>query len=287
MIVSQLVIPTTKRSLQVYTKSLAVAANTSSHGVGFRRMQSTLSSVQTLLSELRQLDTSSLCDAEKTIASNDDGETGIRLMNTTIRPMNHLVDSTRGAVMAGIARTVSFTQPNDFLPVMRALALEAQADEVLVVNTLSSTRAVAGEIFVAEARRKGLAGIVIDGPIRDTAHLEDKSEEPTAPMRMYATSITPYSGTTQSPGEMQAPVVNCGGLEVRPGDIVVGDDDGVLVGTVDTFATLVPIAKQIQDIELKLMDEISGNNNLASMTNLEEHIAQRLEGKDSNLEFRI
>ncbi len=287
MIVSQLVIPTTKRSLKLHSKSRSVADNVVNHGVGFRRMHSTLSSVQTLLSELRQLDASSLCDAEKTFGNSRDGEHGIRLMNTTIRPMNHLVESSRGAVMAGIARTVSFTQPNDFLPVMRALALEAETDEVVVVDTLSSTRAVAGEIFVAEARRKGLAGIVIDGPIRDTAYLEDKSEEPTAPMRMYATSITPYSGTTQSPGEMQAPVVNCGGVEVRPGDIVVGDDDGVLVGTVDAFAKLVPIAKQIQDIEQNLMDGISRNNSLVSMTNLEEHIERRLEGEDSNLEFRI
>ena len=243
-------------------------------------MHSTSSLVQTLLGDLRKLDTSSLCDAEKTIANNHEG--GIRLMNTNIRPMNH---RDRGAIMAGIARTVSFTEPNDFLPVMRALALEAEADEVLVVDTLSSTRAVAGEIFVGEARRKGLAGIVIDGPIRDTAHLED--EETTNPMRMYATSITPYSGTTQSPGEMQAPVVNCGGIEVRPGDIVVGDDDGVLVGTVDIFSKLVPIAKNIQGIEGKLMDGISENISLASMTNLEEHIRRRLEGKDSNLEFRI
>jgi len=104
---------------------------------------------------------------------------------------------------------------------------------------------------------------------------------------MYATSITPYSGTTQSPGETQAPVINCGGVEVRPGDIVVGDDDGVMVGTVETFEKLVPIAKQIQNIEQKLMDGIAGNKSLSSMTNLEEHIRQRLDGKDSNLEFRI
>ena len=204
-------------------------------------------------------------------------------MDTSIRPMNHRFDSTP-SIMAGVAKTVSFTEPNDFLPVMRALALEAQADEVLVVNTLSSIRAVAGEIFVAEARRKGLAGIVIDGPIRDTAHLDDLRS--TMPMRMYATGSTPYSGTTQSPGELQIPVTCCG-VEVQPGDIVVGDDDGVVVGSVEAFSELIPIAKSIQDIEAKLVDGIAENNSLASMTNLEEHVQQRLEGKDSNLEFRV
>jgi len=213
-------------------------------------------------------------------------------MNDTIRPRNHLKgESYTTAVMAGVARTVKFTEPNDFLPVMRALALEAQPDEVLVVDTLSSTRAVAGEIFVAEARRKGLAGMVIDGPIRDTAHLDPKpsEDEPTPTvMRMYATGVTPYSGTTQSPGKMQAPVVNCGGIEVRPGDLVVGDQDGVLVGDVAAFSALVPIAQTIQQIESELLDRItSGEKTLESMTNLDEHVRRRLEGEDSNLEFRI
>jgi len=278
--------------------------------------------VRTLLRDLRQLDTSSLCDAEKTIANNGKGKcendnvgSGIKLMNDTIRPMNyrHRADSvcnTR-SVMAGVARTVSFTEPNDFLPVMRALALEAEMDEVLVVDTMSSTRAVAGEIFVSEAKRKGVAGIVIDGPIRDTAHLSQnqnnddpntdnpalhlenengKSRETTPIMRLYATGITPYSGTTQSPGEMQATVVTCGGIEVRPGDIVVGDQDGVLVGDVVTFSILVPIAKKIQHIESKLIDGITSSSSsdkisLASMTNLDEHVRRRLEGKASNLDF--
>jgi regulator of RNase E activity RraA len=248
------------------------------------------SSVQNLLLELRQLDVSSLCDADKS----DGDESVIKLMNYTIQPKNHLHSS---SVMVGVARTVSFTEPNDFLPVMRALALEAKTDEVLVVDTLSSTRAVAGEIFVAEARRKGLAGIVIDGPIRDTAHLDDCSYlssnnegngTTTTTMRIYATSVTPYSGTTDSPGKTQE-VVTCGGIEVRPGDIVVGDDDGIIVGEASTFSKLIPIAKKIQQIESKLIAGITSSEekSLASMTNLEDHVRHRLEGKLSNLEFRI
>ena len=311
--------------------------------VTFRRQpmsttsSSSSSSVQTLLRDLRQLDTSSLCDAEKTVANSsdeggrDDGGvgSGIKLMNGTIRPMNYHhynrhpgpvggvnvdLNANANAIMAGVARTVSFTEPNDFLPVMRALALEAEMDEVLVVDTMSSTRAVAGEIFVKEARRKGLAGIIIDGPIRDTAHLDDCDDHTAANpvsatsrsdddgggatpiMRMYATSVTPYSGTTQSPGETQAAVVTCGGIEVRPGDIVVGDNDGVLVGDADIFSKLVPIAQQIQHIESELITGITSSSlssrssekrTLASMTNLDKHVQRRLEGQPSNLEFRI
>ena len=252
----------------------------------------TTSAVGKLLGDLRQLDTSSLCDAEKmTISSeNDDSKSRIRLMNSTIRPMNYCQHRTKSAaVMAGIARTVSFTEPNDFLPLMRALALEATTDEVLVVDTMSSTRAVAGEIFVGEARRKQMAGIVIDGPVRDTAHLDDDHGDDSAVMRLYATGITPYSGTLQSPGKMQAKVM-CGGVLVQPGDIIMGDQDGVLVGDITTFSKLLPIAKTIQTIEQKLIDNIalsSEKRSLASMTNLEEHVRQRLDGKDSTLKFQI
>ncbi|VEU39366.1 unnamed protein product [Pseudo-nitzschia multistriata] len=275
--------------------------------------ESTTSSVKLLLRDLRELDTSSLCDAHKTITTgrtDDDGRDAvqIKLMNSTIRPMNQPNRFGTGTqdVMVGVARTVAFTEPDDFLPVMRALALEAKADEVLVVNTLSSKRAVAGEIFAAEARRKGLAGIVIDGPVRDTAYLDGTSDgcghgeasaggdgipasvAPVA-MRIYSTGTTPYSGTTQSPGEMQPSVVTCGGIEVRPGDIVVGDNDGVIVGAPEAFFELVPVAQTIQRIEQELVEGITTvgrSQSLASMTNLENHVRDRLEGKPSNLEFR-
>jgi len=88
---------------------------------------------------------------------------------------------------------------------------DAQTDEVLVVNTQNSNRAVAGELFCAEATRKGLTGILIDGPARDIVHLQKYNS-----VRLYSREISPYSGTTQSPGKMQVPV-ECGGVQVQPG----------------------------------------------------------------------
>lgn len=289
----------TKRRIQSVVTGPKKMTKRITESLSVRAIHSSASSVETLLRDLRELDTSSLCDAEKTMGNSG---SGIKLMNNTIRPTNHLRNHTgAGMVMAGVARTVSFTEPNDFLPVMRALALEAKKDEVLVVDTLSSTRAVAGEIFANEARRKGLAGIVVDGPIRDTAYLDvntngevdpmnesDNGHDTSVVMRMYATGVTPYSGTTQSPGEMQPPVVSCGGIDVRPGDIVVGDNDGVLVADADTFSKLVPVARKIQLIEKDLLVGIAiEDRTLASMTNLEDHVRLRLDGVPSNLEFRI
>ena len=163
MIRSPIVAAVTKTAIRLLAKPASAKSSSFSDGVIARSIHSVVtirqqtmstttsatttttvssSSLQTLLRDLRQLDTSSLCDAEKTIGS-DEGRNGIKLMNGTIRPMNHIhrqhpVDGANvnvNVVMAGVARTVAFTEPNDFLPVMRALALEAEMDEVLVVDT--------------------------------------------------------------------------------------------------------------------------------------------------------
>jgi 4-hydroxy-4-methyl-2-oxoglutarate aldolase len=128
-----------------------------------------------------------------------------------------------------------------------------------------------------------LAGLVIDGPVRDMRHL---SKYP--PIRMYASSFTPYSGTTQMVGKMQETII-CGGVTVQPGEVVVGDEDGVLVGSVDCFQEIVVLAKNIQQTEQNLLDDITfgSNRTIADMSNYDEHIKQRLQGNPSTLEFRV
>jgi 4-hydroxy-4-methyl-2-oxoglutarate aldolase len=179
---------------------------------------------------------------------------------------------------------VQFTERDDFLPVLRGLH-EAERDEVLVVNTLYSTRAVAGELFCAESRRKHLAGIVIDGPVRDTRNLSGYP-----PVRVYATGTSPYSGTTRSVGKMQPSgkiLVTCGGVKVSPGAIVVGDADGVLVGSAESFQRLVPLAREIQRLKSEILEGISsGSKSLVSMSNYADHIKNCLAGRESVLEFR-
>jgi len=322
-----------------------MAANTSSNATSRRRRTfssaSKASSVSVdeeedlllLFQNLRKLDTASLCDADKAMkltmaTTRKKGETetetytGLRLMNKTIRPMNSLFPPNHAGTMVGRARTVQFTERNDFLPVLRAVALEAKPQDVIVVNTLQSTRAVAGELFVTEARAKQVAGIIIDGPIRDVANINITATSTTNPnnptttrlMRLYGTSITPYSGTTNSPGIMQPQKIVCGGIQIHPGTIIVGDHDGVIVGEVATFITLLPLAQQIQAIEAQLLQRIHSSTStgtsiattqttkdndddessetkaesLASLTNLHEHVQNRLNGNEtSNLEFRL
>lgn len=237
------------------------------------------SSAADILKELRKVDTSCLCDADKTILSETESINydGLKLMEG-LKARNNVDDG--GLVMAGIARTVQLDASNDFLAVIRGLD-ESYPDDVLVVNTRNSTQAVAGELFCAEGERRGLAGILVEGPSRDVAHLCKYKA-----IRFYSRSLSPYSGKIQNPGTMQEPV-ECGGVLVRPGDIVVGDIDGIVVGSADTFRRLLPVALTIQGVEEKIRDGIASGKALASMTNYEEHLQKRLKGTKSALEFRF
>lgn len=226
-----------------------------------------------LLSSLRTLDTACLCDADKSVST-----TRLDSFYQPISLLEGLRPLMTGNTMAGIARTIQCSVPDDFLAVLDGLA-GAQQDHVLIVNTMDSSRAVAGELFCAEASRRGVVGIVVDGPMRDTKYLRDFPN-----VRCYAKRITPYSGTVHNLGILQDSVY-CGGVRVNPNDIVVGDDDGVLVGTPETFEMLVPLAREIQAAEKKIRQEIGRGKCLHSMTNYVDHVEAIRKDEESALKF--
>ncbi|MCJ7583033.1 MAG: RraA family protein, partial [Candidatus Aminicenantes bacterium] len=102
--------------------------------------------------KLQLLDTACVCDADK----------NLRVMDTGIRPL------TPNVQMIGIASTVHCR--GDFLSVIKALG-EAQENEVLIIDGGGEGIALCGELFSYEAKRKGLAGIVVDGACRDSSKI--------------------------------------------------------------------------------------------------------------------
>lgn len=99
----------------------------------------------------------------------------------------------------------------------------AQPGDVLVVDGGSgNNRSLCGELMMTFAQGKGLAGVVVDGCVRDWDGLE------TLTMPIYAKGITPQGPWKNGPGEINVPV-SCGGQVIFPGDILVGDRDGIVV----------------------------------------------------------
>ena len=169
-----------------------------------------------LIDRLLSIDVSALSDADKTLPVVDHR---VRAMISDVR-------------MAGPAFTV--VAEDDHLPVMSALA-EAAPGDVLVVASNGGSRAVFGELFATEARRRGLAGIVTDGFCRDLRGLRAIG------LPVFARGTTPRSGTTVSRAAPGATIA-FGGVEVAPGDIVFGDDDGLLVAAPQRIAAALEAA---------------------------------------------
>jgi RraA family protein len=131
-----------------------------------------------------------------------------------LRPMH------AGGNMAGPAFTVK-TRPGDNLMVHKALDIAEPGDVVVVDAGGDLTNAIIGEIMSSYAEMRGLAGIVINGSIRDSGALR-ASRFP-----VYAAGVTHRGPYKDGPGEINVTVA-LDGMVIHPGDLVIGDDDGLL-----------------------------------------------------------
>ena len=214
-----------------------------------------------LIERLLAIDVSALSDADKTLPIVDPA---VRAMIPEVR-------------VAGAAFTV--VAEDDHLPVMASLA-EAAPGDVLVIATKGGTRAVFGELFATEARRRGLAGIVADGFCRDLRGLRQIG------LPVFARGRTPRSGTTVSRAALGTTIV-CGGVEVSPGDIVFGDDDGVLIADAQRIAAALDTAELIARSERAILAAQARGEALHALTNHDEHVAALDRGEASALAFRV
>src|SRR5215467_13178664 len=126
----------------------------------------------------------------------------------------------RGGRMVGVAFTVR-TRPGDNLAIHRALEMVGPGDVIVVDGGGDETRALVGEIMKNIAEWRGAAGYVIDGAIRDVAAFA-ASDFP-----CFARAVIHRGPYKSGPGEINVPV-SIGGAVISPGDIVVGDEDGVV-----------------------------------------------------------
>ncbi len=155
-----------------------------------------------------------------------------------------------GLPLCGLAVTVN-ARPADNLMIHKALAVAAPGD-IVVVNTCgNTTSAVFGELMCTTAAAKGIGGIIIDGAIRDVPAIAALG------MSAYSRTVCPGGCDKDGPGEINVPI-SCGGTVVMPGDIVVGDEDGVAVVPREHAEEVLGLVTALQVREQKRIAEIHG-----------------------------
>lgn len=151
--------------------------------------------------------------------------------------------------MAGPALTVK-TRPGDNLMVHKALQLAVPGDVIVVDAGGDLTNAIIGEIMVGDAMRRQLGGIVINGAIRDSAWIKVGS------FPVFAAGVTHRGPYKDGPGEINVPIA-IDGMVIEPGDLIIGDDDGLLCVPYAETQALLDAANHKQAIEAKMVADIA------------------------------
>lgn len=170
--------------------------------VGFRILPSPPRANAALLKRLAALPVSNVSDNM------------LRGHGTNLEPFH------RAGRMVGTAFTVR-TRPGDNLMVHKAIDMAAPGDVILVDAGGALDNAIIGELMSSWAAKRGIAGIVIDGAIRDSEALSEGD------FPVYAAGVSHRGPWKDGPGEINV-AISIGGMIVKPGDLVAGDHDGLL-----------------------------------------------------------
>ncbi|MFJ3055387.1 RraA family protein [Herbaspirillum sp. NPDC087042] len=155
----------------------------------------------------------------------------------------------RSRKLVGTALTVK-TRPGDNLLIYKALMM-MQPGHVLVVDGGGETsNALVGELIMLYAQQRGCAGFVLDCAVRDTAAFAQ------ADFPCYARAVSHRGPYKNGPGQINVPV-SIDGQVVRPGDIVVGDEDGIVAFPPEQAEALITAARKTAELEDGIRAEIA------------------------------
>ncbi|MWL89516.1 RraA family protein [Cupriavidus sp. SW-Y-13] len=157
--------------------------------------------------------------------------------------------------LAGPAFTVE-VRPGDNLMIHAALALAQPGDVLVIDGKGDQTSALMGTIMMSAARQRGLAGVVIDGAVRDSLELEEMK------FPVFSVGTNPNGPTKEVAGRIGHPV-SVGGVTVHPGDYVCGDADGVVVVEREKIESLLAAAEHKEAAEAKRIAQIKEGNTAA------------------------
>ena len=176
------------------------------------------------------------------VANIDDNMGRIAAIDSAIEPIG------KGQLL-GTAFTVRVPQ-GDNLMLHAAMDLAKPGDVIVIDAGGFTDRAIFGELMAAYCKYRGVRGIVCDGAIRDRGSLSAMKDFP-----VYARAATPNGPYKNGPGEINVPIA-VGGKLVNPGDIVVGDSDGVVFINPSVANELADATLMVEKTEANIMSHI-------------------------------
>ena len=198
--------------------------------IGFRILPRTRRVEARVVEQFRRIPVANVSDSMSRLTAG-----GARL-----RPMH------AGGAMAGPAFTVK-TRPGDNLMVHKALDLAEPGDVIVVDAGGDLTNAIVGEIMSTYAKARGIAGLVIDGAIRDADAIRGAS------FPVFAAGVTHRGPYKDGPGEINVPVA-LDGMVIAPGDLVLGDGDGLLCVPFDATDAVYALAAAKVEVEARELE---------------------------------
>ena len=176
------------------------------------------------------------------VANISDCMTRMSAAGPRLRPMH------RSGHLAGPALTVK-TRPGDNLMIHKALMLAVPGDVIVVDAGGDLTNALFGEIMVATAVKLGVAGVVLNGAVRDSEEI-GRGQFP-----LYAAGVTHRGPYKDGPGEINVPIA-IDGMVIHPGDLIVGDADGLLCVPYDEVEEILAATRRKMAAEKKTLADI-------------------------------
>ena len=178
-----------------------------------------------------------------------------------------------GHEMCGPAVTV-WTKPGDILFVLKATDMITGGDVLVVDGGGRTDAAVIGDIVGQTIADLGCVGLVVDGAVRDTDGLDD------ADLPSFARNAHPATGSNQGPGAINV-TIQCGGVVVRPGDVIRGDASGLVVVPREHLESVLEMTRVVADRESRWRDAIAEGESLPSATGIDELIERLDEDRAS------
>jgi len=174
-----------------------------------------------------------------------DALNGLSNMENSIKPLKEEYK------MSGPACTVKILA-NDNLIFLKGIRMAKPGDVLVVDSKGYEYTAIAGDFVIGMAQTLGLSGVVVDGTIRDIVGIKQLN------FPVFCKGTTVSAGGKAGVGEVNVPI-SCGGVSVNPGDIIVGDADGVVVIPQARSEVVLQVALEKEQKDLVRAENILGN----------------------------